>query len=135
MVRVAERVPLAEGVKVTLKVQLAPAATELPHVLVSAKSDALAPEIATEVTVSAAPPVFVRVMLSAALLVPTAVPGKAGRVAGDRLTTGAVAVPVRVTAGTVSDPLPDPEPFLPVTVTVPVRVPLAVGLKVTLIVQ
>jgi len=30
----AARLPLAEGVKVTLIVQLAPAATELPHVLV-----------------------------------------------------------------------------------------------------
>jgi len=29
----AVRLPLAEGVKVTLMVQLAPAATELPHVL------------------------------------------------------------------------------------------------------
>ena len=34
MLSVAERAPLAEGVKLTLMVQLAPAATELPQVLV-----------------------------------------------------------------------------------------------------
>jgi hypothetical protein len=39
----AVRVPLAEGVKVTLMVQLAPAATELPQVLVWAKSPAFVP--------------------------------------------------------------------------------------------
>ena len=41
----AVRLPLAEGVKVTLIVQFAPTATELPHVLVWAKSPALAPVI------------------------------------------------------------------------------------------
>jgi len=34
MLTEAVRLPLAEGVKVTLIVQLLPAATELPHVLV-----------------------------------------------------------------------------------------------------
>jgi hypothetical protein len=34
MLTEAVRLPLAEGLKVTLIVQLAPAATELPHVLV-----------------------------------------------------------------------------------------------------
>ncbi len=43
MLTEAVRVPVAEGVKVTLIVQLAPAATELPHVLVCAKSPALVP--------------------------------------------------------------------------------------------
>ena len=42
-VTAAPRVPLAAGVKVTLIVQLAPAATELPQLLVWAKSLALAP--------------------------------------------------------------------------------------------
>jgi hypothetical protein len=70
MVSVAARVPLAEGVNVTLMVQLAPAATELPQVLVSEKSDALAPEIASDVMVRTAPPVLVSVSVSIALLVP-----------------------------------------------------------------
>ena len=42
-VTAALRVPLAVGVKVTLIVQLAPAATELPQLLVCAKSLALVP--------------------------------------------------------------------------------------------
>lgn len=43
----AERVPLAEGVKVTLKVQLAPAATDPPQLSVSLKSPAFVPVIPT----------------------------------------------------------------------------------------
>jgi hypothetical protein len=39
----AVRIPVAEGVKVMLAVQLAPGATELPHVLVREKSPALGP--------------------------------------------------------------------------------------------
>ena len=39
--RAAERLPAAEGVKVTLMMQLAPAASELPQLLVWAKSLAL----------------------------------------------------------------------------------------------
>ena len=42
-VTAALRVPLAAGVKVTLIVQLAPAATELPQLLVCAKSLGFAP--------------------------------------------------------------------------------------------
>jgi len=44
ILRVAEAAPLAEGVKVTLTAQLAPAATELPQLLVSTKLPAFAPE-------------------------------------------------------------------------------------------
>jgi hypothetical protein len=36
----AVRLPAAEGLKVTLAVQLAPGASELPHVLVTTKSKA-----------------------------------------------------------------------------------------------
>ena len=57
----AARAPLAEGVKVTLMVQLAPAATELPQLLVWAKSLALVPESAMLVRVKAALPELVRV--------------------------------------------------------------------------
>ena len=46
MARAAERLPAAEGVKVMLMVQLAPAASELPQLLVWAKSPELAPKTA-----------------------------------------------------------------------------------------
>ena len=57
----AVRLALAEGVKVTLMVQLPPAATELPQVLVWAKSLALVPVTVTLVMVNVALPVLVRV--------------------------------------------------------------------------
>jgi hypothetical protein len=57
----AARLPLAVGVKVTLIVQLAAAATELPQVLVWAKSLALAPVIARLVMLKAAVPVLLKV--------------------------------------------------------------------------
>ena len=44
--RAAPRLPATEGVKVTLMVQLAPAASELPQLLVWAKSLELAPKTA-----------------------------------------------------------------------------------------
>ena len=46
MARAAERLPLAEGLKVMLMVQLAPAATLDPQLLVWAKSLAFAPKTA-----------------------------------------------------------------------------------------
>ena len=58
---VAARAPLAEGVKVTLIVQLAPAATELPQLLVWAKLLALVPETAMLVMLRAALPVLLSV--------------------------------------------------------------------------
>ena len=61
MLSEAARLPLAEGVKVTLMVQLPPAATELPQVLVWAKSLALVPVTVTLVIVNVALPVLVRV--------------------------------------------------------------------------
>jgi hypothetical protein len=59
--REALRVPVAAGLKVTLIVQLAPAATLDPQVLVWVKSPALVPETETLVTLSDALPVLVRV--------------------------------------------------------------------------
>src|SRR5260370_741630 len=67
MFRVPVRVPEAVGVKVTLMLQLAPAATELPQVLVSAKS----PLAEMLVRLSEALPVFESVTDCAALVVPT----------------------------------------------------------------
>ena len=67
------RLPLAEGVNVTLIVQLPPAATELPQLLLCAKSLAFVPVTARLLMISAAFPPFVNVTLRAAALVtPTA---------------------------------------------------------------
>jgi hypothetical protein len=61
MLTEAIRLPLAEGLKVTLIVQFPPAATELPQVLVWAKSLALAPVITKLVMLNVALPLLVRV--------------------------------------------------------------------------
>ena len=71
MLTEALRVPEAEGVKVTLIVQLAPAATELPHALVCAKSPGLVPETAMPVMLRVALPVLRRVTVPAVLVVLT----------------------------------------------------------------
>jgi hypothetical protein len=68
------RLPLADGVKVTLIVQLAPAANVLGlmgQVLVCAKSPVLVPVSVILVIVRAAVPLFVSVTDLAALVVPT----------------------------------------------------------------
>ena len=61
MARAAPRLPAAVGLKVALIVQLAPAATELPQLLVWAKSLALTPKTAMLVTLKAELPELVRV--------------------------------------------------------------------------
>ena len=61
MAMVAARLPLAEGVKVTLIVQEAPAETLDPQLPVWEKSLALAPKTAMLVTLKAALPELVRV--------------------------------------------------------------------------
>src|SRR5439155_59393 len=98
MVTVPVRVPVVVGVKLTLIVQLAPAATAVPQVP--------SPSIATEsplivmlLIVSVAFPVLVSVTDCVALVVPTAWLAKVNE-AGERLATGPVdvepPVPVRV---------------------------------------
>jgi hypothetical protein len=67
----ADRVPDAVGAKVTEIVQLAPAATLLPHVLVWWKSDALVPVTPTPMMDSAALPEFETVIVWATLVVLT----------------------------------------------------------------
>ena len=57
----AVRVPVAEGLKVTLAVQLAPGASELPHVLVRTKSAALGPVTMTLAIFKVALPLLVKV--------------------------------------------------------------------------
>jgi hypothetical protein len=56
--RVAEKVPAAAGVNVTATVQLAPAETLVPQVLVWAKLVGLLPAMVTLATARAAFPVF-----------------------------------------------------------------------------
>ena len=62
---------MAEGVKVTLMVHLVPAAMELPQLLVSAKSLALAPVNVRPDMVSGAAPPLVTETICALLVVPT----------------------------------------------------------------
>ena len=70
MFMVAERFPLAVGVKVTLKVQLAPSATVVPQSLVCAKSAGFVPAMAILVMTNVAWPVFWRIADCAALVEP-----------------------------------------------------------------
>ena len=90
---------------------------------------ALVPVTARLVILKVALPVLVRVRVCAALGAPRDWLEKA-RLAGERLTTGAVLVPVpeRLTVWVL--PL-----ALSAMLRVPLRVPVAVGVKVTLIVQ
>lgn len=86
------RFPSVVGVNVTLVVQLPLAATEPPQLFVWAKSP-----LALIVRLVKGPlPVLVRVMDCAALVVETDCPAKV-RLVGERLTTGANPVPLRVT--------------------------------------
>src|SRR2546427_11379364 len=79
------------------------------------------------VTLSAAVPVLLSVTLCAALVVFTSWLANV-RLVGERLTKGAVPVPVRLTMCGLPA-------ALSVMVIAPVRVPVAVGGKVTLMVQ
>src|ERR1035438_2761432 len=90
----AVRDPLTVGVKVTLIVQLAPAATLAPQLLLWPKSPGLVPATARLVIVKAALPVLLRVTACTALAAPTAWPAKV-RLLGERLATAAVPVPAR----------------------------------------
>jgi hypothetical protein len=120
-----------EGLKVTVMVQLAPALTVLPQVLVVVKSAALVPVTETLFIIRADPVLFVRVTFWLALAVPTAELVKV-RVAGEIVTVvgepAAVAVPV--SAIVWGDPA-----ALSAMLTVDVRFPVAVGLNVTETVQ
>ncbi len=71
MLTAAVRAPVAVGVKVTLMVQLAPAATALPQVFVWAKSLLFVPVIAMPAMFSVALPVLVSVTVCRELVVAT----------------------------------------------------------------
>lgn len=66
----AVRVPDAVGVKVTMMLQVLPAAREVPHTFVWEKSPALVPMMEMPVMLSAALPLFVRVTVCPMLVVP-----------------------------------------------------------------
>jgi len=89
--------PLATGVKVTLMAQLAPAATLVPQLLLCAKSLGFVPPSPMLLTLNAALPVLLKVMVCEELATPTGWFPKL-RLVGDRLTTGLVPVPERATA-------------------------------------
>ena len=117
------RLPVTVGLKLTLMLHAADAATLLPQVLVAEKS----PEGAPTVTFIATEPVFVRVMFWPALLTPTS-PLANVRVPDEAVAERTPPVPVKLMVCVVGL-------ALSVMVTTPLRVPLAVGLKVTEMVQ
>jgi hypothetical protein len=97
MLTEAARLPIAAGVNLTLIVQLALAANELPQVLVTVKSLEFVPVAAMLVMVKLAFPVLVRVTDCAVLVVPRFWLAKV-RAPPERLTTGPLPVPVNATA-------------------------------------
>jgi hypothetical protein len=125
----AVRVPVAVGAKVTLMVQLPPAGTEVPQVLVTAKSPGLGPvgAITIPLMVSAALPWLVRVTGCTALIVPKVWLPKF-RLVGVRLADGALPVPLRFTVWGLPA-------ALSAMLSTAVRAPRAAGVKVTVIVQ
>lgn len=128
IVTVPVRVPAVVGVKVTEIVQLAPAATLVPQLCVSAKS----PEAAIDAMVRAALPELVSFTVCAALVVPSVCEAKV-RLVGERVTVGAVTtgvspVPLKVTV--CGEPV-----ALSTTVIAPALIPVAVGVKVTETIQ
>ena len=71
MVTDALRLPAAVGVKVTLMLQLEPAATFEPHVLVCAKSPALVPVMVRLEIAKLPVPVLLSMTVWAVLVLPT----------------------------------------------------------------
>ncbi len=123
----AVRVPGAAGVKVTVIMQLAPAATVLPQLLVWPKSPELVPDNVKPVMLKLAVPLLVRVTACPGLVVPVFWLTKV-KVEVERLTVDEVPVPERLTVW-------GPLLALLVRINDAVRLPTAEGVKVTLIVQ
>jgi hypothetical protein len=119
--------PFAEGVKVTVMVQLAPAATEVPQVFVWAKSALLLPPmvIPLPLNVRVPVPVLVRVTFCGWLGVPTLTFPKL-RLVVDKLTLG-VDVTVKVTP-LLAIPLT-------VTTTLPEVAPVGTGATIEVALQ
>ena len=126
MESVAVRLPVIVGLKVTVIVHFAPAARELPQVLVWAKSPGLAPLRPIALMLSDVVKLLVTVTFFAALVVPTfTVPNDQDE---GSTVTGSLPMPVRLmVCGLLM--------ALSVIVTVPDSFPGLVGAKVTVILQ
>ena len=114
-VNVPEAEPTAVGEKVTPTVQLAPAATLVPHVLLATANGPLTPLTATVFTVSVVFRRFVSVIVSVELASSTTLPKL--KLVGEKVT-GALPLPERVTVWV---------PALWVIVTLPEAAPTTVG--------
>ena len=125
--RLPDAVPAAVGVNVTATVQDPAAATglEVEHVVPDA-TVAKGPVTLIAVRVRLAPPVLVSVTVCEGLVVPTGSDGKVGT--ADKLTTGPVAVPLKLTVCGL--PL-----ALSVKLSEALKLPVADGVNVTLTVQ
>jgi len=107
-------------------VQFAPAATELPQVLLCRKSPGFAPPKVMLVMPSEAPPVLLSVTFCAVLTVCKGWLLKV-RLVGERPTIGLELTPVPVSVAGMGETA-----ALNVTFTVAVKVPVACGVNVTL---
>ena len=123
----ALRLPAETGLKVTVMVQVAPTASEEPHLFDCPKLLALAPVTEMPVMVSAAVPGLDSVMGRVDAGVPTRVLGKAS---GLGLSTACGWVPVPVTAADCGEPV-----ALSATEIAAVRLPADPGVNVTVMVQ
>ena len=125
----ADSAPVAVGLNPTVMMQLAAAARLAPQVLVCEKELALVPviEIPLPLRLSAPVPVFLSVIFCAVAPVLIKVPENESEV-GDKLTAGAVPVPLRVTF--CGEPV-----ALSAMRIVAVSVPAAAGVKVTVMAQ
>ena len=125
---VAFRAPAADGVKVTVMVQFAPAATVVQVFPEIANSDGAL--LVTPETVTAVPPMLVTVTLDGALDVPTVCVPKVSVVANDSCPFGGAAAPVPLAGTTCGLPAP-----VLVMVMFALRPPTALGLNVAVTVQ
>lgn len=126
----AVRVPPAVGLKVTVNVQLLPAASvegDKGQVFVWLKSPELLPVMVMVVMVSALFPLLVKVTFWVALLVPMFWTAKV-RLVGEKVTAGPVPVPLRPTVCGLPG-------ALSATLRLAERAPVAVGAKITVIVH
>jgi hypothetical protein len=125
MVSAAARLPVADGVNLTLMAQLAPPGRLVPHVLVCVKSVLFAPVMEMELIVSGVVPAFLNVTVEAALVVPTV---RVEKLTDVGETETAVPVPLRATnCGLVGSES--------ATLRVADRIEAAVGANLTPIVQ
>jgi len=92
----AVRDPAATGVNVTLIVQFVAAARDVPQLLVCVKSEGSNPATVMLVRVKVELPVLLKVTLIGLLLEPTEKLPKV-RLVGDKVTAGAIPVPVSAT--------------------------------------